>query len=100
MKSLSIESQKFDYLKALHIIFFATMMISYMLNSSNVRAAIVVPSDNYLTAAIDMFPETAQFAATFKMRPPRRLRAKRMELVVGTNSISQEIRLLEPFGST
>ncbi len=100
MKSLSIESQKFDYPKALHIIFFATMMISCMLNSSNVRAAIVVPSDNYLTAAIDMSPETAQFAATFKMRPPRRLRAKRMELVVGTNSISQEIRLLEPFGST
>ena len=74
MKSLSIESQKSDYLKALHIIFFATMMISCMLNSSNVRAAIVVPSDDHLTAAIDMSSETSQFAAAFKMRPPRRLK--------------------------
>ena len=74
MKSLSIESQKFDYLKALHIIFFAIMMISCMLNSSNVRAAIVIPSDSHLTAAIDMSSGTLQFAATFKMRPPRRLK--------------------------
>ncbi len=93
MKSLSIESQKFDYLKALHIIFFATMMISCMLNSSIVRAAIVVPSDYHLTAAIDMSSRTLQFAAIFKMRPPRRLRAKRMELVVGTISTSRSLTL-------
>ena len=74
MKSLSIQSQQFDYLRALHIVFFAIMMISCMLNSSNVRAAIVVPSDNHLTAAIDMSSGTLQLAATFKMRPPRRLR--------------------------
>ena len=74
MKSLSMESQKFDYLKALHIIFFATMMTSCMLNSSNVRAAIVTPSDNHLTAAIDVSSGKLQFAATFKMRPPRRLK--------------------------
>jgi hypothetical protein len=74
MKSLSIESQKFDYLKALHIILFATMMISCMLNSANVHAAIVVPSDSHLTPAIDMSSGTLQFAATFKMRPPRRLK--------------------------
>ena len=79
MKSLSIESQKFDYLKALHIVFFAIMMISCMLNSSNVRAAIVVPSDNHLTAAIDMSSGTLQLAATFKMRPPRRLRRPRQK---------------------
>ncbi len=92
MKSLSIESQKFDNLKALHIVLFATMMFSCMLNSSNVRAAIVVRSDYQLAAGIDMRAESLEFAATFKMRPPRRLRAKRMELVVGTNSTSQESR--------
>ena len=74
MKSLSIESQKFDYLKALHIVFFVTMMISCMLNSSNVRAAVVVPSVNHLMPVSDMSPATSQFAATFKMRPPRRLK--------------------------
>jgi hypothetical protein len=74
MKILSIESQKFDYLKALHIIFFAIMMTSCMLNSSNVRAAVVVPSDTHLIAAVDLSSGTLQFAATFKMRPPRRLK--------------------------
>ncbi len=74
MKSLSIESQKFDYLKALHIVFFAIMMISCMLNSSNVRAAIVVPSDNHVTDAIVISSGTLLFSATFKVRPPRRLK--------------------------
>ena len=73
MKSLSIQSQKFDFLKALHIVFFATMMISCILNSSNVRAATACPSDYHLTAAVDMSTETLRLAATFKMRPPRRL---------------------------
>ena len=79
MNSVSIEPQKFDYLKALHIVLFAIMMMSCMLNSSNVRAAIVVPSGNYQDSAFELSTDTCQFAATFKMRPPRRLWAKRVE---------------------
>ena len=88
MKSPSIKSQKFDYLKALNIIFFATMMISCMLNSSNVRAATVMPSDYRPAAANDMHAGDLQFAVAFKIRPTRRLRGKCAELVVGTNSNS------------
>ncbi len=79
MKSLSIKSQKFDYMRALHIVFFATMMISCTLNSSNARAAIVVPSDDHLALTVDISTETSRFAATFKFRPPRRLRAKHID---------------------
>ena len=98
MKSLSIESQKFDYLKALHIVFFAIMIVSCMLNSSNARAATVIPSDYRLATANDKYSGTLKVAVAFKMRPPRRLRAKRMGLVVGTISTSQESRLFVSFG--
>ncbi len=54
MKSLSIDSQKFDYLKVLHIVLFATMMLSCLLNSANVRAATVTPSDYHLVAANEL----------------------------------------------
>ncbi len=98
MKSSSAETQDLDYLKVLHITFFATMMISCMLNNSLAQAASVIPSDYRLATAGDKFSDTVQFAVAFKFRPPRRLRAKRMELVVGTIATSQESRLFVSLG--
>lgn len=98
MKSSSAETHKFDYLKALHIIFFATMMISCLLNNSLAQAASVIPSDYRVATAGDKFSGAVQFAAVFKFRPPRRLRARRMELVVGTIATSQESRLFVSLG--
>lgn len=84
MKSLSIHSQKFDYLKVLHIVLFATMMLSCLLNSANVRAATITSADHHLVAANVVYTSGMQSAVTFKMRPPRRLRGKRTEHFVGT----------------
>ena len=98
MNSSSIEKRKFDYQRALHIFLFATMMISCMLNSSNARAATVTPFDYRLAAANDKFTGTWQYAVAFRMRPPRRLRAKRMELAVGMISTSEESRAFVSLG--
>ncbi len=98
MKSSSAETHKFDYLKALHIIFFAIMMISCLLNNSLAQADSLIPSDYRLATAGDKFSDTVQFAVAFKFRPPRRLRARRMELVVGTIATSQESRLFVSLG--
>ncbi len=98
MNGSSTETQKFDYQRALHIFVFAIMMISCMLNSSNARAATVMPSDYRLAAANDKFSGTWQYAVAFRMRPPRRLRAKRMELAVGMISTSQESRAFVSVG--
>ena len=98
MKSSSTETQDFDYLKVLHTIFFTVMMVSCMLNNSLAQAASAIPSDYRLATAGDKFSDTVQFAVAFKFRPPRRLRAKRMELVVGTIATSQESRLFVSLG--
>jgi hypothetical protein len=98
MKRSNTETHKFDYQKALHIIFFATMMISCLLNNSLAQADSLIPSDYRLATAGDKFSDTVQFAVAFKFRPPRRLRAKRMELVVGTIATSQESRLFVSLG--
>ena len=70
MKSSSAETQDFDYLKVLHIIFFTVMMVSCMINSSLAQAASVIPSDYRLATASDKFSGTVQFAVAFDLRPP------------------------------
>ncbi len=98
MKSSSAETQDFDYLKMMHIIFFTVMIVTCMLNNSLAQAASVIPADYRLAPAGDKFSGAVQFAVAFKFRPPRRLRAKRMELVVGTIATSQESRLFVSLG--
>ncbi len=77
MKNLSIESQKFDYPKALHIVFFAIMFVSCMFNSSNARAATVIPSDYRLATATVRKKALDQFGRVFR-RHNRVRRAERL----------------------
>ena len=70
MKRSNTETHKFDYLKALHIIFFATMMISCLLNNSLAQADSLIPSDYRLATAGVKFSDTVQFAVALKFRPP------------------------------
>ncbi len=98
MKRSSIETQIIGFQRALYIVVFAIMMISCILNSANARAATVWPTDYRVAAAGDKFADTWQFAVAFRMRPPRRLRARRLELVIGTLSTSQENRLFVSLG--
>ena len=98
MKNSITQNPEFDYRKALHIIFFATMMTSCMLTNLVAHAAPAIPSDYRVAIAGDKFSGTVQIAASFHLRPPRRLRAKRMELVVGALTTSQESRLFVSLG--
>ena len=98
MQNSSIKSRKFDYLKVLHIVLFVTMIISSMLYNSPAQAASVIPSGYRVATAGDKFSGTVQVAATFKLRSPRRLRANRLELAVGTIATSQESKLFVSLG--
>ncbi len=84
--------------KVLHTAVFVIAMISLMSNGSNARAASVMPTDYRVAVAGDKFADTWQFAVAFRMRPPRRLRAKRVEVAVGTLSTSQENRFFVSLG--
>jgi hypothetical protein len=94
----SIRTHKIGRSKALHTVVFLIAMISFTLNDSNARAASVMPSDYRLAAAAVKFDDTCQFVVAFKMRLRRRLRARCLELAMGTISTSQENRLFVPLG--
>ncbi|MEQ9561281.1 MAG: acyloxyacyl hydrolase, partial [Woeseiaceae bacterium] len=74
----------------LHAIVFIVAMLSFGLNSANTLAASVVPMDYRIAAAADKFDDTWQVAVAFKMRPPRRLRANRLELAIGSISTATQ----------
>ncbi len=92
MKRSSAQIQKTGYSKALHTVVFVIAMISFSLNSSNAWAATVAPTDYRVIATNGKYQDTTQFAVAFRMRPPRRLRARHLELAIGAISTSQETR--------
>ncbi len=98
MTNSSTEMRKTGHNRLLHIAVFVVAMISFMLNGSNARAASAMPSDYRVAVASDKFADTWQFAVTFRMRPPRLLRAERVELAIGTLSTSHENRLFVSLG--
>ena len=89
---------KFAHSKVLHTAVFVIAVMSFILNGSNARAASVTPSDYRLAVAGDKFADTWQSAVAFSMRPPRRLRARRLELAIGTLSTSKESRFFVSVG--
>ncbi len=99
MKFSSTETHKIAHSKALHTVVFVIAMIAFTLNDSNARAASVMPADYRFAMAGDKFEDTWQLAVAFRMRPPRRLRARYMELAVGTISTSQKSRAFVSCGT-
>ena len=89
MKFSTKETHNIGRSKALHIVVFVISMIAFMLNDSNARAASVMPTDYGIAMADDKFEDTWQLAGAFRMRPPRRLRSRYMELAVGTISTAE-----------
>jgi len=96
MKGSSTETHKIAHSKAIHTVVFVIAMIAFTLNDSNARATSVIPADYRFAMAGDKFEDAWQLAMTFRMRPPRRLRARYMELAVGTISTSE---VSQPFVS-
>ena len=74
----------------------AVVMLSSAFNSAN--AETLLPSDYRFLAAGEKFDGVRQYALAFKMRPPRRLRARHLELAIGSISSSNEDRAFVSFG--
>ncbi len=98
MTCSSPEMYRIAHSRVLHTAVFVIAMISFMLSGSNARATSVMPSDYRLAVAGDKFEDTWQFAVAFSMRPPRHLRARRVEVAIGTLSTSEENRLFVSLG--
>jgi len=92
MKRSNAQIQRTGYSKKLHTVVFVIAMISFSLISSSAWAATVAPTDYRVIAASGKYQDTTQFAVAFRMRPPRRLRARHLELAIGAISTSQETR--------
>lgn len=74
------------------------VMLSFALNGVNAFAATLEPSDYRIASAGDKFDGTRLYAVAFEVRPPRRLRARHLELAVGMFSSSSEDRAFISFG--
>jgi len=98
MKRSATQVQRIGNSKALHTAVFVIALISFTLNSSNARAATAAPTDYRVVAASKKFEDTSQFAVAFRMRPPRRLRARHLELAIGAISTPQETKPFVSFG--
>ncbi len=98
MTRSSTRTHKIGHSKALHTVVFVIAMIAFTLNDSNARATSVMPADYRFAMADDKFEDTWQLAVAFRMRPPRRLRARYMELAVGTISTSEVSQPFVSFG--
>ena len=77
---------------------FAIIMIFGTLSYQTAYASTLRPNVYRVSVAGDKFSDTWQVAATFHLRAPRRIRARRLELAVGTVSTSNEIILFVSFG--
>ena len=84
--------------KALHTVVFVIAMISFTLHGANVRAANLGTTEYRVATATKKSGNTSQFAVAFRMLPPRRLRARHVELAVGAISTSQETRAFVSLG--
>lgn len=86
------QRQRANRSRALHAVIFMIAMMSFALHGVNVRAATLKATDYRVVAASHKFKDTWQFAAAFKLRPPRRLYARHLELAIGTVSAPSETR--------
>lgn len=69
MRRLELTSRMFDSQKVLHVVLFALMIISCLLDNYRANAATEMPTG--LDAAV------VEDGVAYDLRPPRRLRAKR-----------------------
>ena len=83
MKTSGIQIQRIGHSKVLHTVVFVIAIISFSLSSSNAWATTVAPTDYRVVSASGKFADTTQFAVAFRMRPPRRLRVRHLELAIG-----------------
>lgn len=77
--------------RLVHGVIFVVAMLSLSLQSLNAIAADLVPDEYRTGKVVAKFDDAWQSAAVFKLRPPRRLRAKYLKLAVGAISTPTEV---------
>ena len=98
MQRSGTQNHKAGRSRVLHTVVFAIAMISIAMNSSTARAADLAPADYRILTAGGEFDDTTQIAVAFRMRPPRRLRARHLELAVGAITTPEETRAFVSLG--
>ena len=76
----------------------ALVLMTCVMNGANARAENHVPGDYRMLEAGDKFDGVRQYAVAFKIRPPRRLRSKHLELTVGFITSGSADRAFVSFG--
>lgn len=92
------QAKPIEHCRWLHAFAFAVALLSWALNSANARAESFTPSDYRVSAAGEKFDGVRQYAVAFRIRPPRRLRARHLELAVGAITSSTADRAFVSFG--
>lgn len=82
----------------LNALFSAVALLSCVINSADARGDVIAPSDFRILAAGDKFDGVRQYAVAFKLRPPRRLRSRHLELAAGSISSSDSDHAFVSFG--
>ena len=77
---------------------FMTVMLSITMQGEIARAASLTPDGYRIGTAVEKFDDTWQIAATYRLRPPRRLRSSHLELAIGTNMTSTETHAFVSLG--
>ena len=98
MSQPQISNSKIRHSIAIPEKIFAIVMILITLNYQAAYANTIRPAAYRVSVAGDKFTDTWQAAVTFHLRAPRRIRARRLELAVGTVSTSNETRPFVSFG--
>jgi hypothetical protein len=80
------------FTRRLHGVLFSVAMLSIFLGNNDARAANLTSPDIRVAHAVHKFEDTWQFGAIYKLRPPRRLRARYLELAVGLLSSPAQSR--------
>lgn len=78
--------------RCLHGALFALAMLSIFLGSPTARAGGLSPDGLRVAKAMHKFEDVWQYGAIYKLRPPRRLRARYLELAIGALSSQTETR--------
>jgi len=79
-------ARAFERHRWLNTVSLAVVLLTCAINGANARAQSLVPSDYRFLAAGDKFDGVRQYAVAFRMRPPRRLRSRHLELAIGAIS--------------
>ncbi|MCI0518592.1 MAG: acyloxyacyl hydrolase [Woeseiaceae bacterium] len=84
--------------RLLHAVLFTVAMTSFALHGLNAYGATALPSGYRVVSAYHKFDGTSQFAALFRLRPPRRLRSEHLELAIGAIASSADTRAFVSLG--